>query len=170
MQWWPNGDSNTEGTQLKILFSKFGLTQLISEPTHFRENCQPSCIDLIICDQPNLVSDSGVRASLDQTCKHQITYRKLSIKSPRIPASKRLVWHYVKANSDLINRAISDFQWDFHRNKLPNPNSQVKFLNKTILNIITNFVPSSTIMSNINEPKWVTKYIKNLLGKQKKVL
>ena len=34
--------------------------------------------------------------------------------------------------------------------------------------MITNFVPSSTIMSNINEPKWITKYIKNLLRKQKK--
>ena len=147
-----NGDSNNEGTQLNILFSEFGLTQLISELTHFRENCQPSCIDLIIFDQPNLVSDSGVKSSLDQTCKHQITYCKLSIKSHRIPASKRLVWHY--ANSDLINRAISDFQWGFHLNKLPNPTSQVKFLNKTILNIITNFVPSSSIMSHIREPKW----------------
>ena len=112
------------------------------------------------------MSDSGVRSSLDQTCKHQITYCKLSIKSPRIPASKRLVWHYDKANSDLMNRAISDYQWDFHLNKLPNPNSQVKFLNKTILNKITNFVHSSSIMSNIREPKWVTRYIKNLLRKQ----
>ena len=170
-QWWPNGDSNNEGTQLIILFSELGLTQLISEPTHFRKNCQPSCIDLIICDQPNLVSDSGVRSSSDQTCKHQITYCKLSIKSPRISASERQVGHYDKANSELINRAIFDFQWDFHLNKLSNPNSQVKFLNKTILNIITNSVPSSTIMSNINErTKWVIKYIKNLLRKQKKVL
>ena len=168
VQWWPNGDSNNEGTQLNILFSELGLTQLISEPTHFRTNCQPSCIDLIICDQPNIVCDSGVSSALDQTCKHQIPYCKLSIKSPRIPASKRLVWHYDKANSDLINRAIYDFQWDFHLNKLPNPNSQVKFLNKTILNIITNFVPSSTIMSNIREPKWVTRYIKNISRKQQK--
>ena len=72
----------------------------------------------------------------------------------------------IKQIVTLINRAISDFQWDFHLNKLPNHNSQVKFLNKTILNIFTNFVLSSTIMSNINEPKWVTKYIKNLLREQ----
>ena len=73
VQWWPDGDNNNEGTQLNILFSELGLTQLISEPTHFREHSQLSCIDLIICDQPNLVTDSGVRSSLDQTCKHQIT-------------------------------------------------------------------------------------------------
>ena len=169
VQWWPDGDSNNERTQLNLLFSELGLTQLISEPTHFRENCQPSCIDLIICDQPNLVSDSGVRSSLDPTCKHQITYCKLSIKIPRIPASKRLIWHYDKANKDLINRAISEFHWDYHLNKFPNPNSQVKFLNQTILNIITNVVPSASIMSNINEPKWITRDIQNLLRKQKKI-
>ena len=56
-----------------------------------------------------------------------------------------------------MNRAISGFQWDFHLNK-----------NKTILNKITNFVSSSSIMSNIREPKLVTRYIKNLLRKQEK--
>ena len=66
------------GPTVIAIMKELGLTKLISEPTHFRENCQPSCIDLIICDQPNLVSDSGVRSSLDQTCKHQITYCKLS--------------------------------------------------------------------------------------------
>ena len=96
LQRWPDGDSNNEGTQLNILLSELGLTQLISEPTHFREHCQPSCIDPIIYDQPNLVIDSGVRSSLDQSCKHQITYCKLSIKCPQIPSSKRLVWHYAK--------------------------------------------------------------------------
>ena len=121
-------------------------------------------IDLLISDQPNLVIDSGVQSALDKTCKHQITF---SITSPKIPPSKRLVWHYDKANRDLINRA--DFKWKFHLNKMPNPNSQVKFLNQTILNIITNFVPSSTIHTNINEPKWITRDIKNLLGKQKKL-
>ena len=169
VQWWPEGDSNNEGPQLNILFSELGLTQLISEPTHFPEHCQPSCIDFLICDQPNLVIDSGVRSSLDKTCKHQITFYKFSIKSPRIPPSKRLVWHYDKANRDLINRAIIDFKWDFHLNKIPNPNCQVKFLNQTILNIITKFVPSSTIHTNIHQPKWITRDIKNLLGKQKKL-
>ena len=33
-----------------------------------------SCIDLVITDQPNLVLDSGTRASLDSFCHHQITY------------------------------------------------------------------------------------------------
>ena len=167
VQWWPDGDSNNEGTQFDILFSELGLTQMISEPTHFREHCHPSCIDLIICDQPNLVIDSGVRSSLDNTCKHQITFCKLSIRTPSIPPFKRLVWFYDKANRELIKRAMPAVQWGLLLNKNHNPNAQVKLLNQTILNIITNFVPSSTFSSNMNKPKWITREIKNKLRKQK---
>ena len=169
INWWPDGDSNNEGTQLDILFSELGLTQLISEPTHFREHCNPSCIDLVICDQPNLVIESGARPSLDPTCKHQITFCKLSIKNPRIPPFKRLVWHYDKAKRELINRAMAVFEWDRLLSLIPNPNAQVKFVNETILNIINNFVPSSTITSNMNEPKWITRDIKNKLRRQKRL-
>ena len=166
--WWPDGDSNSEGTQLNILFSELGLTQLISEPTHFREHCQPSCIDLIACDQPNLVIDSGVRDTLDSTCKHHITHCKLSIKTPKIPPTKKEVWHYEKADRELIKRAITNFPWELHLN-FRTTNSQVKFLNETILNIMKNFVPSSMISSNIEEPKWMTRNIKKLIRRQKKL-
>ena len=164
VQWWLNGDSNNEGTQLNILFCQLGLTQLITEPSHLCDHCQPICIDLIPCDQPNLVIDSGVNSSLDQTCKHQIAYCKCSIKSPQILPIKRKVWHYDKANRDLINRAITNFQWDLHLNKIPNPNYQVDFVNKTILNIFNNFVTSSTLTSKINEPKWTTRKVNRLLS------
>ena len=59
--WYPEGDTNPEGVELDNLFSDLNLTQLISEPTHFmRDTCQPTCIDLIATDQPNLVLNSGV--------------------------------------------------------------------------------------------------------------
>ena len=169
IHWWPEGDNNNEGTQLNILFSELGLTQLISEPTHFRDLCQPTCIDLIICDEPNMVMESGVRPSLDPSCKHQITYCIVRIKNAKILPHKRKVWKYDKANKELIDRAITEFPWASHLNKLPNPNSQVEFLNKTIMNIINNFVPSSSFTTKIDEPKWMTRDIKNLLRKQKKI-
>jgi len=65
------------------------------EPTHFmREECKPSCIDLILTDQPNVVMDSGVRPSLDPTVKHQITFCKINFKFPPLPNYKRKVWHF----------------------------------------------------------------------------
>ena len=64
LNWWSQGDSTKEGIQLDNLFSDLNLTQIVTEPTHFHENCRPSCIDLT-----QLVLNSGVRPPLD-TCKH----------------------------------------------------------------------------------------------------
>ena len=112
--------------------------------------------------------DSGVRSSLDESCKHQLTFCKFATKIPKIPPSKRLVWHYEKAKPELIQRALESLDWDiFLSNKTPD--IQVKCLNETILNIMNNFVPSSSLSSHSDEPKWITKDIKNLMRKQKKI-
>ena len=63
--WWPDGDTNPEGMEIENLFTALGLSQSISEPTNFEPNKNPSCIDLIATDQPNLILDCGTRASLD---------------------------------------------------------------------------------------------------------
>ena len=69
--WWPDGDTTTEGSEIEFLLSSLGLSQVISEPTNFEPNKNPSCIDLVFTDQPNLILDSGTHASLDPYC-HQI--------------------------------------------------------------------------------------------------
>ena len=50
--WWPDGDTTPEGTELEELFTRLSLSQVISEPTNFEPHKNPSCIDLIITDQP----------------------------------------------------------------------------------------------------------------------
>ena len=81
--WYPDGDTNAEGVLLDNLFCDLNLTQLISEATHFmRDDCKPSCIDLIITDQPNIVLESGTRHSLDPFVKHEIIFCKLNFKIP----------------------------------------------------------------------------------------
>ena len=49
--WWPDGDTNPEGTKIEELFSQLGLSQLISEPTNFEPHKNPS---LVVTDQPNI--------------------------------------------------------------------------------------------------------------------
>ena len=77
--WYEDGDTNAEGTALNSLFTELDLDQIITEPTHFfNDHSNPSCIDLILTDQPNLVMDSGVRPSLDPLVHHQMTFCKLN--------------------------------------------------------------------------------------------
>ena len=91
--WWPDGDTNPEGREIEDLFNFLNLSQVISEPTNFTPGCLPSCIDLIATDQPNLILDSGTRASLDPKCHHQIIYCKINFKIPPLPPSERKIWH-----------------------------------------------------------------------------
>ena len=114
--WWPDGDTNPEGREIEDLISSLNLSQIVSEPTNFTPGCRPSCIDLIVTDQPNLILDSGTRASLDPKCHHQLIYCKINFKIPPPPPSERKTWHYHRANTDAIQRSLKNFPWAQHFN------------------------------------------------------
>ena len=109
--WWPNGDTTPEGSSIEELTSFLGLTQLITEPTNFEPNKNPSCIDLIFTDQPNLVTSSGTRSSLDSLCHHQITHCVINYNILPPSPFERRIWDYEKADSNLIIKSINDFPW-----------------------------------------------------------
>ena len=168
--WWPDGDTNPEGAMIDNLFSDLNLSQLISEPTHFfRDDCRPTCIDLIVTDQPNIVLDSGVRPSLDPTVKHQITFCKVNFKIPPLPKFTRQLWHFDRAQTDLIQRAISEFPWEVRLRQNQDPNIQVNLLNQCILNIMSNYVPNEVKKICPREPEWLTWNVKSMLRKQNRI-
>ena len=167
--WYPEGDTNLEGVELVNLFSDLSLTQIISEPTHFmRETCKPTCIDLVVTDQPNLVLDSGVRDSLDKAVKHKIIFCKINFKIPPPPKYLRKIWHFNRARELSIQQAVSMYPWEENLGS-HNPNRQVDILNKTILNIMSNFVPNEVKTVCPREPEWMNRYIKTLSRKRNKV-
>ena len=136
--WYPEGDTNPVDAKLEEMFSEQSLHQIITEPTHyFRDDCNPSCIDIILTDQPNLVMNSGVRPTLDPTVKHQMTFCKLNFKIPPPPKYKRKIWHFSRAQTQQIERSVSEFPWSEHLEHLQNPSQQVDLLNKTIINKCT---------------------------------
>ena len=67
------------------------------------------CIDLIFTSQSNLVMESGVHSSLHPNCHCQVVFAKINLK---IIIHEREIWHYEKANADLIRRSIDQFTWD----------------------------------------------------------
>ena len=80
--WWSDGDTTPEGQELEDLFTSLNLTQIIDEPTNFTPNKNPTCIDLILTDQPNLILNSGTRSSLDQKCHHYIFFLQNKLQNP----------------------------------------------------------------------------------------
>ena len=168
--WYPEGNTTAEGTRLDDLFSSLDLHQLINEPTHFfRNGCTPSCIDIILTDQPNLVMSSGVRPSLDPTVKHQMTFCKLNFKIPPPPNYQRQIWHFNRANMVSIKKAMSIFPWKTNLLRLQNPTDQVTLLNKTIINIMSNFVPNEFKTFRPSEPPWYNNKVKHSLKKHNRL-
>ena len=79
---WLVADINSKaGKELDTLTLMAGYTQLIDKPTHlFSGGC--SCIDLIFCNKPELISEYGIDHSLFQTCHHNLIFGKINTKIP----------------------------------------------------------------------------------------
>ena len=99
---WSSDTTTAEGAQLYYLTSLYGVKQVITEPTHILGNSS-SCIDLIFCNQPNLIMDSGVHPTLHSKCHHQIIYAKLNLKIEYPPPYTRKIWNYSRSETDLTD-------------------------------------------------------------------
>ena len=89
----------------RIVAAQFGFRQIIKEPKHM-SNTSSSCINLIFTSQPNLITDFGVHSSLHPNCHHQTVFAKLELHIVYPPSYLRKIWHYRKANTELIRRAV----------------------------------------------------------------
>ena len=73
-------------------------------------NIELNPIDLIFTNHQNLARDSGMYATLNSKCHHQIIYYKLNLKTEYSPPYTHEIWEY-RAETDLINRSIECFDW-----------------------------------------------------------
>ena len=160
-KWWSHDKTTQEGIRLEKLFLQYALSQVIDKPTHFSRNSN-SCIDLLVTNQNNLITDSGVHPSLHSNCYHQIIYGKFNLKVFYPPPYERHVWHYEHANVEMISTAIERFDWD-NAFLGKNVNEKASILTKTILNIMSNYIPNEIITIDDKDPPWVNNKIKSLI-------
>ena len=164
------GDFNTKSnncckadvtSKIDTIASSYDLNQLIQELTHIL-NSSTSCIDLIFTSQPNLVMESGIHSSLHSNCHHQIAFAKFNFSIFYPPPYERTVWYYERANTELMRRALDQFD---RLRALSNVNvdEKVYFFTETLLNIILNFIPHETIICDDRDPPWINKEIKKLM-------
>ena len=145
-RWWKNDITNLQGQELDSLTLSAGYNQIIDKPTHVI-NTSMSCIDLIFCTNQSVISNHGVDVSIFDNCHHNIIYGKINIRVPLPPTYVREVWDYQKANVENIKKAISNFDWNKAFENL-SVDEKVDFLNKTLLNIFRNYIPSKMHQAN----------------------
>ena len=160
-KWWTDNKTTQEGLKIENLPSQFSLSQVINEPTHISQNFN-SCIDLLFANQQNLITDSGIHPSLHSNCHHQIIYGKFNLKIFYPPPYERHIWHYKHANTDMISKAIQGFDWDkAFLDK--STEEKASILTKTILNIMSNFIPNEIVTIDDRDPPWINNKIKSLI-------
>ena len=106
--WYYRDKSSSENNAVDTITKQYGLYQVIKEPTQIIDNSS-TCIDLIFLSQPNLFIESGVHPSLHPNYHHQIVYAKFNLLIHFPPPYSREVWHYEDENTELIQRAIENF-------------------------------------------------------------
>ena len=105
--WWRLDKQSKEGDCLFLISSTSGYTQLINSATHIIGNSS-SCIDLIFTQQPNLVTSSGVHASLHNNCHHQIIFAHINLFIEYPSSYHCLIWDYSDSAGILnITKSIS---------------------------------------------------------------
>ena len=108
---WCNKDiTNSVGREIDTLASSAGYKQIINKPTHVVKNSS-SCIDLIFCNNLNLLSNYSVDLSLFEKCQHNIIFGKINIRIHLPPSYVRDVWEYSSANTKNIQKAVRNFDW-----------------------------------------------------------
>ena len=108
--------------------------------------------------------ESDVHSSLHLNCHHQVVFAKLDLKVFHPLLLEREIWHYNKANTDLIPRSIHELSWE---NKFSNTdaNQKVYLFNETIKNILYNFISHETIACG-RGPPCINSKSKSLIAKK----
>ena len=106
--------------------------------------------------------ESGVHSSLHENCHHQTIYAKFNLKIYYPPPYERKIWHYQNANIENIRKAIDQFSWAMDFTNI-DVNEKVNLFNKTIKNIIRNYIPYETIACDDKDPPWINEDIKELI-------
>ena len=136
-------------------------SKLLRNQRIFLDNCS-SCVYLIFTYQANLLIASGVDPSLHSNCHHQIIYSKFDSQIFYPPPYLREVWHYKDRKTELIRRPIAVFDWEKTFSNISVDEKAVIF-NRTILNILNNYIPHETIVCNDRDPPWFNDKIRLLI-------
>ena len=115
-----------------------------------------------------MVIESGIHSSLHSRFHHQIVFAKFNLKICYPTPYLREISNFKEAKADLIRRALNDFNWE--RAFLDtNVNEKVCIFNKSVLNVLSNFIPHETILCDDKSPWWFNSRIKSLLQVKNKI-
>lgn len=118
-----------------------------------------------------MVVASGSLPYLHPNCHHQIAFAKLHLKLTihhPIIATFGIILSHQGPDTECIRQAIDFFRLEESFTNC-SVNEKVAIFNKTILDILHNFVPHGTLLVDDKDSPWLINKIKKLINKKSKV-
>ena len=106
-----------KGKKLSKFMMTIGLERIINEPTHFQADCSPTCVALILTNNPPAFVDSDVISSPDEHCVHQIIQGNINFS---VPCRSPYKWEISKYERADTKESIGIINW------------KTSFLSKTV--------------------------------------
>ena len=79
------------------------------------------------------------------------------------PPYECLVWDYKHSDENAIARALHQVDWNFlFFNK--NVHEQVSILNRTLINVFSNFIPNKLVTFKDKDPPWMTSNLRHKIN------
>ena len=122
---------------------------------------------LVLSNQPITFHTKQLSFSVLKYCPwhhHEIIYTEFNLEALYSLLYTREVWHYQDSNVDLIKKSINEFIWEWDRAfKNKHVDEKGLIFNKTVLNILSNFIPHKVIVCDAKDPPWFNGKIKWLI-------
>ena len=96
-------------------------------------------------------------------CHYHLVFAKFNLSIFYPPPYERTAWYYETANTELIRRAIDQFDWLRVLLSNVSVDEKVYSFTKKLLNTIQSFIPHETIICDDRDLPWIYKEIKKLM-------
>ena len=111
-----------------------------------------SCIDL------NLVIGSGFHSFLHSICHNQIDFANFNLKICYPSPYSRQICNFKEGETVLNRKALKNLNWGrAFLNTIVN--KKFCIFNKSVLNVLSNFIPHKTILHDDKDSPWLTLWL-----------
>ena len=144
------------------------LFQVISEPTRLTPT-GATLLDLVITNYPGFFVNSGT-LSPPSNCDHSIVFANLSVTILKQKCYTRIVWDYKNVNTDLLNAALSNYDWDGCINDCHDVNIVYKNWFLSFLRIVKEHIPCKTVVIRPKDKPWMNSGVRKAIRKRNRLL
>ena len=162
----PSALNSTQCNQLISIANDYHLEQVVRSPTRITEYTS-SILDLFFTNNPTLVNKCEVIPGIGD---HEAVYIENSLRPIITKKNPRKVLIYKKANYEALNRELKEGEQRFQRTaETANVNGLWQLFEETLKNAMQRHIPSKIINGSKPNKPWITRPIKALLRKLKKL-